>query len=168
MNCDVKLTGSIQPIAQSKQNSCLYAAAAMLLTWKNKQSVTEADIAKLAGAPFDIYFDTNSGVPAGEIGKFATAVGLSAEPVANYSVDAWAQMIQLHGPLIVAVDVGTIGTSNHIVVVKEMSGPCDDSNQVTGIDPGAGIEQTGTFKNFNDAFEGVAGTSNLRHVILHF
>ena len=168
MNCDAQLIEKVQPIAQSKQNSCLFAAAAMLLTWKNKQSVTEVDVAKQAGPPFDIYFDTDTGVPAGEIGKFAIAVGLTPEPIANYSVDAWARMINQHGPLMVGVDVGTIGNANHIVVVTGMAGDCDDSNQVTGIDPETGAEKTGTFKVFNRAFEAVAGTNNLRHVILHF
>ena len=140
----------------------------MLLSWKTNQPVKEADVAKQAGPPFDIYFDTNSGVPAGELGKFASALGMTTEPIANYTVGAWVKMIQRHGPLLVGVDVGTFGTGNHVVVVTGMTGQCDNSNQISGIDPRFGTEETGSFKTFNDTFEAVSGTRNLRHVILHF
>ena len=90
---------SVQPIAQSMSMSCWTAAAAMLLSWKNGIAYTELQIAQQAGPGFENDFTSNRGLTGPEVGSFATALALVAEPPQNWTVDGYAALLSSHGPL---------------------------------------------------------------------
>lgn len=155
-------------IAQPTGMSCWAAAAAMVVSWRDRQSgVTPEDIARGAGQ----WAAYQSGLNPDHHDELAAAWGLTVEPPQSYTVEGLRNLVEYEGPLWIGVAV----PSGHAVVITGIWG--DGTPEGTTIrynDPwpvGTGVEgATKVFTDFMREYENrittdSSGTVNVQ--ILH-
>lgn len=138
---NIDITWDVKPIAQTKDMSCWAAAAAMLLSWKNGIPMAELDVAQLAGDVYVVAFTTDQGLPGTAVGEFAVALGCVTEAPQNFTPDAYARLLQGHGPLWIGTAMFYPTTYRHVRVVRGLFGDGTfDGTQATIVDPSGGRE----------------------------
>ncbi len=101
-------------VPQQTGLSCWAAGAAMLVAWRDRQSVDPSEIAAAAG----YWAQYRNGLDAEDTGMFRVW-GLTPEPAQSYTVEAFADLLRNHGPLWVA---SAEPPGPHIRVVTGMVG----------------------------------------------
>ena len=102
-------------IPQPTGMSCWAAAAAMVVSWRDRRSEhSPADIASGAGE-WGAY---RNGLNPDRVDELAAAWGLTAEPPMSYTVEGFRNLLETQGPLWIGVAV----PSGHAVVVTGLSG----------------------------------------------
>lgn len=97
----------VQSIPQPTDTSCWAAAAAMVIGWRDRVSLTPETIARITGRTTATLLD-----PA-RVGEFANDLGLLAEPPQSYTPQAFRALLEDNGPLWVGAAVPGL----HIIVV---------------------------------------------------
>jgi hypothetical protein len=97
----------VQQIAQPTGLSCWAAAAAMVVGWRDRMSLTPDTIAEIAANPIATTLD-----PA-QVRELAAALDLVAEPPQSYSPESFRRLLENNGPLWVGAAVPQL----HVVVV---------------------------------------------------
>ena len=90
---------SVEPIRQTSPMACWATVCAMMWSWKTEEPQTPAQAVASLGSPWDDYYLEDAGLPPGEEQAFADACGMNTLPPANYTIDAWVEMMSTHGPL---------------------------------------------------------------------
>lgn len=109
----------VKPIRQTSPMGCWATAFAMMKSWQSEKLQTPAEVVTDLGSPWDDYYLNDSGLPPGKEQDFAKAVGMNTMPPANYTIQAWVEMLNSHGPLwIVTGD----GISSHARVLVGIYG----------------------------------------------
>lgn len=168
----------VELIAQPTDYSCWAASAAMVIGWRDQMSLTPETIASICGRT------TATGLDPGQVGPFAQDMGLTSEPPQSYTIDAFRQVLEDHGPLWVGAKVPGL----HAIVVTGMysDGAEDGSDTYVRItDPWDRVAGTpgapGPYRNthatgsryilrwadFVSEYEGAATMSNVNLQILH-
>jgi uncharacterized protein YycO len=100
----------IETVPQPTAVSCWAAAAAMVVGWKERVSLTPETIAQIASRT------TAKGLDPAQIQQFANEIGLTPENPQSYSVDGFRRILENYGPLWVAAKVPGL----HAIVVTGM------------------------------------------------
>lgn len=110
----------VQSIAQPTDVSCWATAAAMVLGWRDRMSLTPETVASISGRT------TATGLDPAQGGQFASEIGLTYEHPQSYTIDGFRQMLEAHGPLWVGAAVPGL----HAIVVTGMysDGAADGSD----------------------------------------
>ena len=101
----------VQMLPQPTNASCWAAAAAMLVGWREHQSLSPRTMAEIAGRPIA------QGLDPDDVGDLARALGLTAEQPMSYLPSAFRDLVERKGPLWVGV---ALPNSLHAVVVTGM------------------------------------------------
>ncbi|PCE24674.1 N-acetylmuramoyl-L-alanine amidase [Burkholderia ubonensis] len=125
----------VELIPQPTGKSCWAAAAAMVIGWRDQMSLTPETIASICGRT------TATGLNPAQVESFAHDMGLAFEPPQSYTIDAFRQLLEDHGPLWVCADVPGL----HAIVVTGMYGD--------GADDGSD-----TYVRISDPWDRVAGS----------
>lgn len=102
----------VYPIPQPTDNSCWATAAAMVIGWRDRQSVSPELIAQC----HNLTSSLTSGLAPGDKRAFANAIGLTVEPNACYTPEGFRGVLEANGPIWVTADVPGI----HAIVVTGM------------------------------------------------
>lgn len=97
----------VYQVAQPTDVSCWATSAAMVLGWRDRQSISIDYIASCAG------LTTATGLDPAAVGQFAADMGLIAEPPQSYSIEGFRQLLEANGPLWVGAAVPGL----HAIVV---------------------------------------------------
>ena len=89
----------VEPIRQTSPMGCWATVCAMMWSWKTGEPTTPAQAVASLGTPWDDFYLEDAGLPPGQERAFADASGMSTLPPANYTIDAWVEMLTTHGPL---------------------------------------------------------------------
>lgn len=114
----------VEAIPQPSDYSCWAAAAAMVVGWRDRVSLSPQSVAEICGRT------TATGLDAAEIGRFGAEMGLTAEAPRSYGIDGFRALLQSNGPLWVAASV----PGAHAIVVTGIYGEGDRA-QVRVTDP---------------------------------
>jgi hypothetical protein len=112
---------------QSSDSSCWAAAAAMVVGWRDRVCIPDAEIAAHV-AVIDAY---RNGLPPSGRQVLADAWGLVAEPPASYTVEAFRQMLADCGPMYVGMNWDKQGGGHARVLVGMESGGAADGSDTT-------------------------------------
>jgi hypothetical protein len=102
----------VQVVPQPTDASCWATAAAIVMGWRDRQSVLPEHVATLTGHSKD------AGIDPSDVGQLAKSCDLVAEPPQSYTVDGFRALLEQRGPLWVGVLTGS--GSGHAVVVTGM------------------------------------------------
>jgi hypothetical protein len=102
----------VYPTPQPTDMSCWATAAAMVLGWRDRQSVSPELLARYNGLAGSI----GTGLAPGDKRAFADAIGLVVHPNACYTPDGFRDILEANGPIWVTADVPGI----HAIVVTGM------------------------------------------------
>jgi hypothetical protein len=168
----------VQVVPQQDNDSCWAAAAAMVIGWRDRGSVDRAVVARMV-APL---VDAKGRVPRGGYGALANALQLEAEDPQSYGIDAFRELLEARGPLMVTASV----PSEHVVVVTGIYGDGtpdgtyvrinDPWGRATGTPgapgaynptPGQGSQYVLTYRQFAGEYDAAAELPNANLQILH-
>jgi V8-like Glu-specific endopeptidase len=157
----------VQLIRQTSPMSCWAAAAAMVVGWRDEQSIPDTAIAEKV-AVFDAY---RRGLYGFQRQKLAEAWDLVAEAPASYTIDGWREMLERNGPLYIDQHKSTRSNAGHVrVLVGMSSGGADDGSDTVMYfhDPADGQIRM-AFNDFLRLYEARTGTTGgyLEFQILH-
>lgn len=154
---------------QTSNASCWAAAAAMIVSWRDQVSISDASIASHVPV-FNAY---KRGLFPSERRPLADAWNLVAEPPASYTIQAWRQMLASSGPIYIDMNWSP-GAGGHARVLVGMtsSGAPDGSDTLMYMHdpwPGTAGRIKLPFNEFLRLYEGRVGNSgsNLQYQILH-
>jgi N-acetyl-anhydromuramyl-L-alanine amidase AmpD len=102
----------VQQIAQPTNVSCWATAAAMVLGWRDRMSLTVEGIAERAA------LTTAIGLDPAQVGQFAVDMGMIAEPPQSYAIDSFRELVANNGPLWIGAAVPGL----HAIVVTGLYG----------------------------------------------
>lgn len=115
---------SVPYLPQTSTKSCWAASAAMVVGWRDQVSIADSEIARMVPV-IDAY---RKGLWPRERRQLADAWNLVAEPPASYTVEAWGQMLQDHGPLYIDMTWDASGGGHaRVLVGMESDGNPDGS-----------------------------------------
>ena len=162
----------VQMIPQPTDMGCWATAAAIVIGWRDRTSVSPSALASC----INLERQMQDGLTPPEVSVFANASGLTVEPNACYTPDGFAQLIEYNGPIWVAAVVNAPVRFFHAVVVTGMyraNGAyfvrvTDPLDRVVGSpgSPGArtippthstGSRYIMTYEDFTSEFEAAAG-----------
>lgn len=106
----------VQQVAQPTNLSCWAAAAAMIVGWRDRISLSPRTIAEIANRPIA------QGLSPNDFNHLAQALGLKAEPGQSYSKQAFRDLLEENGPLWVGVALPSL----HAIVVTGLYSEGDD------------------------------------------
>jgi hypothetical protein len=107
----------VEAVPQPSDTSCWAAAAAIVIGWRDRLSLTPETLAAIGGRSTAALLDPP------QVGPFASEVGLVAEPPLCYSVESLRQLLEAKGPLWVGQAVPGL----HVVVVTGLYGDGTDT-----------------------------------------
>ncbi|QAY75971.1 hypothetical protein ETR14_05090 [Sphingosinicella sp. BN140058] len=102
----------VQQIAQPTDMSCWATAAAMVVGWRDRQSVDPTLIARYNGMDSSL----TGGLAPEDKRRFADAIGLVVHPNACYTPEGFCQILEANGPIWVTAKVPGV----HAIVVTGM------------------------------------------------
>jgi hypothetical protein len=111
----------VELVPQPNDVTCWATAAAMVIGWRDRVSISPETIASIAGRT------TASGLNPDQRRQFATEIGLTYEEPQSYSIDGFRTLLETNGPLWVAARTPL---GNHAIVVTGMysDGAADGSD----------------------------------------
>lgn len=90
---------NISPLRQSSQMSCWATVYTMMKAWKDKKAYLVNQVVSNLGAPWDDYYVNDTGLPGGKEREFVNAIGMKSMPPANYTLEAYVDLLKNHGPI---------------------------------------------------------------------
>ena len=162
-NGRINIAYDVELVPQQTGMSCWAAAAAMVVGWNDLVSIDPSEIARGIG----YWHQYASGLDASDTTMFAYW-GLRPEPPLCYTVMGFAEMLNAHGPLWVAGDLGSSGREPHVRVVAGMQGDGTPDGTILTIHdpwqrgmttfrtPNTGSTYTMTYNEFMDNQERLA------------
>jgi hypothetical protein len=147
---DFDVDPPVTSVQQGTPDTCWAAAAAMLLSWHDRASVTPQAAADRAGTGWRQKLDTDQPLTAAEVVAFLGALGLTAEAPMNYLPRGILHLLQEHGPLWVVGDDGITGDHlTHVRVITGIHGNgTADGTTIRYIDPADGAPHDEPFNDF--------------------
>ena len=104
----------VELIPQPTDQTCWAAAAAMIIGWRDRVSLTPETVAQICSR------STVQGLSAYDREAFAAEIGLQTEPPQSYSIDGFYDLLTYNGPLWVSKIPTSGSTGGHAVVVTGM------------------------------------------------
>jgi hypothetical protein len=172
-----KVPEPIPVIDQKDSMACWAATAAMMKSWKDRQSEDILTVLTKAGPAFVAMYKANTGLDSEDKPALLAALGLKAEPPANYSAGGIESMLKKWGPLWVTVSAQDPKQlfATHARIIRGISGDGGPTTMLDVIDPDGGREYSEDLGTFSRKFEELAiringkkPDSELRPQIVHF
>lgn len=168
---DYRVAGVPMPLRQTSSMACWAFVAAMMASWRDQLSWSVEPYLDSLGGIWRQKLIDNRGLTAAEVTQLSARMGVQTETTqANFTPDAWEQMLREWGPLWVSGDnnaaPGIQGIHEHILV--GIHGPSDGDPMVDLIDPGLGQEVRMPMSQFVARYEQLATTTFAGFQIRHW
>ncbi len=170
----IPVTYSVDPVAQQKSMDCWVAAAAMLISWKKAEPVSEDDGAAAAGGAYQVLYLTDAGLRGEDISGLAQKLGLRVEGPQSFGPDGYYKLLKDRGPLWIGTAIfGANRTYKHVRVVRGISGDgTGDGTILSILDPDGGRDYTETVTQFAAELEEIANLDfhdpSLQPQVIHY
>jgi len=154
-NIDYTVPGLIVPVRQPSSMSCWAAMYTMMYSWKNQVSIGIRDAVATLGQRYLDCYDANTGLPIEENRNLAMAAGMTAEPLQNFTIQGWANLLQQNGLLWTSYGwqvfdaTGLVETraGRHIIIFYGITGDGSSTGtKIKYVDPGDGAFHEMTFQ----------------------
>ncbi|RUL78249.1 papain-like cysteine protease family protein [Dyella choica] len=175
-NVLAQVNGNIPVLQQANDMACWATVATMMVNWKNGQNQTVPQVLAIAGTQYVNKFNNSQGLMASEKQGFISALGMTGEAPASYTLQQYITWMQTYGPLWVttdsALDAGPFSPHARILTKITGSGTPDGvGTNFTFIDPATGSTTSSSFGDFINAYEQMVTdnpSDNLFVQIVHF
>eukprot|EP00456_Euglypha_rotunda_P015227 TRINITY_DN1486_c0_g2_i1.p1 TRINITY_DN1486_c0_g2~~TRINITY_DN1486_c0_g2_i1.p1 ORF type:complete len:155 (+),score=2.69 TRINITY_DN1486_c0_g2_i1:90-554(+) len=135
---------------------CWATAYTIMRSWKDQSSYDIRMAVALVGDRYAQMYDANDGLPAGQFEPFLNSAKMTHEPMANLTINGWAQLMQSFGLLWVGTLVSPTPRSGlHSRILQGIVGdgsPGGTSMKV--VDPATGGMYSEEFSTFIAKYEG--------------
>ncbi|MFZ5797123.1 MAG: hypothetical protein C4563_08540 [Desulfobulbus sp.] len=155
---------------QSSSRSCWAACAAMIVGWRDSQTVPDTEIA----AKVPVFAAYKTGLFPRDRQALADAWNLVPEPPASYTIDGWREMLENYGPIYIDMTWDTSGKGGHarVLVGMQSEGSPDGSDTIMFMHdpwPGTAGRIRLSFADFLDLYERRVDNAggHLQYQILH-
>ena len=172
-----RVPGTKTVVAQPSPMSCWATVYCMMRSWKDQVSYPIRDALERVGAKWAHYYDlsyppTQQGLPPAEFGPFLRDAAMGHEPMANLTVERWADLLHTYGLLWIGASV-TINpnTGLHSRILEGITGTGDPAGTFMQIiDPAGGRQYSEAFLIFLAKYEsGIRSVGNSEYFqIRHF
>jgi hypothetical protein len=165
-----QVSGQVDIIAQPTSLVCWATVYTMMRSWEYEQSMTIRDAVAAVDAKYGVMVDNNRAMPPAEFAPFLRAAGMSWEPMANYTIDAWENMLLKYGLLWVGtMNLDSSGRHSRIIRGINNSGNSATSS-FSIIDPAGGRQYVERFPDFLARYEGAFtfGPNDLYYQVRHW
>jgi hypothetical protein len=167
---DYEAPGTV-PLIQQEGTTCWAAAAAMMLSWNNSQTIYTPDAIAMTGSPYTDYYARLKGLPADETPWFAAAAGMTCEPIRSYC--PWELcdiMCHNQSPLMMCVYWPNYYRMTHFYVVTRVSGSGGNAWNalIEYNDPLTGTHVEEGYIDFYQKFEAAGDFPTLKVQLLHY
>jgi hypothetical protein len=162
------------PVLRQVGDTCWAYTATIMLSYRDNRVYLPQEVVRKAGAAYENLLNRHLLLPFPQAMAFFSALGLKVEAPQSYSVAAWTQMLQTHGPLWVTTFVSPPATSVHARVLTAVAGDGSPAKTYLWlIDPAVGQQYIETLADFTVKFEAIAKQDlgpggNLKPQVLHF
>ncbi|MBX6424919.1 MAG: LysM peptidoglycan-binding domain-containing protein [Variibacter sp.] len=150
---DYVVPGIVDVIAQPTSLVCWATVYAMMRGWREQSSMGIREAVARIGEKYARMVDNNQPLPPGEFVPFLRAANLRHEPMANPTIERWADMLRAYGLLW----VGTMNldfSGRHSRIVYAISGDGTAEGTRMGIvDPDGGRRYPEVFADFLARYE---------------
>lgn len=148
---DVSIDPPIQPIQQKSNLVCWAASGAMMIGWRNRQSMTVETALSSLGGGWSALHDSNTALNLAQVQGFTKAMGLVEEGPASYTPEGLARLLAAHGPLwVICDDDIERNFLSHVRIVTAIRGDgTADGTKVTLADSATGTLLSESFKEFD-------------------
>jgi hypothetical protein len=106
----IDVSNEVFPVRQVTENVCWAAAATMMLSWQNRQSMTIETAMDSLGPGWRAVYEAGHPLTPDQNRVLLRAVGLSDEGPASYSPEGWSRMLDAYGPVWVVGAVNANGS----------------------------------------------------------
>ncbi|WP_430405231.1 papain-like cysteine protease family protein [Fluviicola sp.] len=167
-----EVQGAIPKLKQEKSMDCWITVTTMMFSWKEDTIYSVKEFSNCIGFPWIDYYENNTGLTFEEQDNFISQIGMKSEPPANYTLEAYIDLLKLYGPLWITTGDGF---SAHARLLYSITGDGSyDKSRFTFIDPASGKIVSQSAMDFFKEFEEEAIIANeeswerLRIQIYHF
>jgi hypothetical protein len=167
---DYRVPGLIDVIAQPTSLVCWATVFTMMWSWKNQLSQPIRPTAASVNERYGVMVDNNQAMPPTEFLPFLRQAGMRYEPMANYTIEAWADMLRYYGPLW----VGTMNldySGRHSRIIRAIDGDGGpDTTHFLMVDPDGGVQYRESFADFLQRYETgfTLGSNDLYYQVRHW
>lgn len=106
----------VEPIRQRRENDCWAVVTAMMLSWKYNRPVSVEWVIETIGREWMIHYEADTGLTPELQNRFVQDVGFISKPPANYTPQAWIDMLETHGPLWVGTGEGPFAAHARLLI----------------------------------------------------
>lgn len=153
---NIKVPGLVPVIAQPSSRSCWATVAAMMISWRRRESMSISDAIATIGEPYVSHLNNNRVLLWTQTEAFGRAAGMQAVPLQSFSLEGFADLLQrTQSPLFVSIHPqGNPQNLTHIVVVTGLAGDGTiDGTNVNYNDPNGGVRRTTSYRQFHLRYE---------------
>ncbi len=172
---DYTVPGTVPRLTQGKQMDCWATSSAILVSWKEKKTVTTPQFVATLSQKFRVIYDTDTGLFPDDQPDLLSEAKLRQEAPQNYTVNGWLSLLKNFGPLwaTTATAVGKNWAVHARVVIAIKGDGTPDGTTLRIIDPANGSETTETVTAFAKKMEDLAkldlgAGGDIRPMVIHF
>ena len=164
------VAGTIPVIAQPKSMACWATVTAMLMSWKQQQSMTIETAMDSLGSDFRKIFDDNTGLAPDRVQDLATATGMTIEYQKCETPQSILQLLQSYGPISIVDNEGsTTNSAVHNRIIQGIYGDGTIANTFLKIiDPDGGQTYNESFDTFASKYEGMSEANGWNLQMMHY
>ncbi|KAH6850677.1 hypothetical protein B0I37DRAFT_428923 [Chaetomium sp. MPI-CAGE-AT-0009] len=152
------------PVLQQKGETCWAYVVAMMVSWRDKASLTPQEALEPAGQKWVDRLNAGLGIDDLDTPEFLPAVGMVSEEPASYPPSVYVAKMRMYGPLWITIELqrrppGQKFFSVHALVLVKIETDGNDNGRrtlFTFIDPARGSLMTLYFSDFVDYYENLA------------
>lgn len=148
--------GQVYPIKQPNGMACWATTYAMMLNWKEKQSMSPRAAVAALGEEWARIFDAESGLDWDDYSRFSLAAGLTLMAAQNLTVQGWiAKFEEVKGPIwIDHIPGGGTASGGHAWLLEGLDyDGTDTGTTMFFVDPWTGAREKEDFPTFLKEYE---------------
>ncbi len=166
---DYTIPGTLPVVQQPSPRTCWAAVMTMMYRWRHPQPPrTIPEVLATFGQKYVDMFNRGDVLDVDSARVLYNDAGLVTITSFNPSIEGWASLLRMYGPLYVDVGYGA-STITHAIIVKGIAGDgTPGGTSLIYVDPDGGATVTRNFMDFIAEYEAPGAVNNWPHVIVHW
>lgn len=141
-------------VAGGHPMGCWAYSYAMMLSWKQRASVSPAVAIGDLGEPWVTRFNNNTGLSRAATATFYGAAGMAVEPMQSFPMSEWVDMLRAYGPITIHAVTNTLA-GGHVRIIYGVTGDGTPRGTLMMIiDPWNGRKYLEPYEKFLAKYEG--------------
>jgi hypothetical protein len=149
-----RVPGTVPVVTQPGSMNAWAALTAMMLSWREHQSMSIEDALSRLGQDWVDRFHRNVGLPSEDKASLLAATGLAANPPMKYTPEDWERLLRENGPLWVTDDerAGKLFSPRGYLLLGIGGTGRGRGTRIDAIDPSKGIQLRERLRDFLKRF----------------